>query len=130
MTYIAKSKTGCKEKNKSYNQIKMCTCINYGGWNGNSFCVVSLSINSFESLAISSSLFFFKTLWVPFFFSFFFSGPSWVHIFLAHASFFLTITRERERDQHILWSIYFVEWRGDTVLTSHRSIARGYMVCT
>jgi hypothetical protein len=25
--FIAKSKTGSREKNKSYNQIKMCTCM-------------------------------------------------------------------------------------------------------
>ena len=27
ITYFAKSKTGSKEKIKSYNQIKMCTCM-------------------------------------------------------------------------------------------------------
>jgi hypothetical protein len=28
ITYIAKSKTGSKEKMKSYNQINMCMCMN------------------------------------------------------------------------------------------------------
>src|SRR6185503_21370680 len=54
LTYIARSKTGSKEKNKSYNQIKMCTCMDCDGWNGNSFCMISLPINSFESMVISS----------------------------------------------------------------------------
>ena len=44
ITFIAKSKTGSKEKNKSYNQIKMCTCTDCGGWDGNSFCMISLPI--------------------------------------------------------------------------------------
>ena len=43
-TYIAKSKIGSTEKIKSYNQIKMCTCMDCNGWNGNSFCMISLPI--------------------------------------------------------------------------------------
>ena len=44
ITYIAMSKTESKVKNKSYNQIKMCTCMDCDGWNGNSFCMISLPI--------------------------------------------------------------------------------------
>ena len=53
-------------------------------------------------------------------------------LFIAHASLFYSLTKtgERERDQHILWSFYFVEWVDGTMLTSQRSIVRGYMVCT
>ena len=88
---------------------------------------LSLYINYLESMAI-----------------FFFHGPSCVHIFSSSlytwtfmcsyffdspCLFFLQKTgereRERERDQHILWSIYFVEWVDGTTLTSQRGIARG-----
>ena len=91
---------------------------------------LSLYINSFESMAIS---FFSWTFMCPHFFPFFFLilGPSCVHIFLiAHASLLLFLTKIGERDQRILWSIYFVEWVDGTMLTSQRSIARGCMVCT
>ena len=83
ITYIAKSKTGSKEKNKSYNQIKMCTCMDCGGWNGNSFCMVSLSLSIHKLFREHGYLFFFMDLHVPTFFSFFFLilGPSCVHIF-------------------------------------------------
>src|SRR6185312_7125471 len=44
ITCIAKSKTRSKQKNKSYDQIKMCTCMDCDGWNGNSFRMISLPI--------------------------------------------------------------------------------------
>ena len=103
LTYISRSKTGSKEKNKSYNQIKMCTCMDCGGWNGSSFCMISLSldINSFESMAIFLYVFSW-TFMCPYFFLFSILGPSCVHIFfsISHASLFLIIARER--DQHNL----------------------------
>ena len=66
-------------------------------------------------------------LHVSIFFSFFQHVDLYVSIFflIAYASLFFTKTGEGERDQHILWSIYFVEWVDGTMLTSLRSIARG-----
>ena len=66
------------------------------------------------------------------FFFLFFSilGPSCVHIFfslIAHASLFFN-KNWRERPTHIV-EHFFVEWVDGTMLTSQRSIARGYMVC-
>jgi hypothetical protein len=48
------------------------------------------------------------------------------YIFLiAHVSF---VTIDGERDQHISFILWVV--MDDTMLTFHRNIARGYMVCT
>ena len=124
-----KVKNRSKEKNKSYNQIKMCTCMNCDGWNGNSFCMTSLPTYKIFLKAWLFSFFFFMDLHVSIYiFSFFntwtFMCPHFFSIAYAFSLFFvLTITRER--DQHILWSFYFVEWMDGTMLTSHRSIARG-----
>ena len=41
---------------------------------------------------------------------------------------FFFLIKTGERDQHILSSIYFVEWVDGKMLTSQRSIARGYGV--
>ena len=82
ITCIAKSKTGSKEENKSCNQIKMCTCMDYDGCNGTPF-VWSLSLNKF--LWEHGYLFFSWTFMCPHFFLSFFSilGPSCVHIYLS-----------------------------------------------
>ena len=78
--------------------------------------------------------FFFMDLHVPTFFSFLFFQYLDLHVSIFYfdspclSSSFLTKTGER--DQHILWSIYFMEWVDGTMLTSQRSIARGCMVCT
>ena len=112
ITYIAKSKAGSKEKNKSYNQIKMCMCMNCDGWNGNSFCMISLPIQILLRawLSFFSSFLFFMDLHVPTFFSFFFLilGPSCVHIFfslIAHASLFFN-KNQRERPTHIVERLF------------------------
>ena len=146
IAHIKKSKTRSKEKNKSYNQIKMCTCMDYGGWNGNSF-LYDLSLYKFfwdhGYLFVS---FFSWTFMCPYIFFLFFQYLELhvsIYFFLffqyldlhvsiyffsiAHASLFFN-KNWRERDQHILWSFYFVEWMDGTMLTSHRSIARG-MLC-
>ena len=121
-----KVKDRIQRENKSYNQIKMCMCMDCDGWNGNSFCMISLPTYKI-----------FLKAWLSFF-SWKFMCPYIFFLFFQHLdlhvstiffdspcflSFFLTITGEG--DQHILWSFYFVEWMDGTMLTSYRSIARG-----
>jgi len=149
ITFIAKSKTGSKKKNKSHSQIKMCTCMNvWIRWK--LLCVWSFSLYFFfEDMAISFFLgraslarhlfylahcgscffgmppFLSCSLWVmllwhvifPLFFSFYRDSP---------CPFF--VIKTRERPIHIVE--HFMGWMDGTVLTSFRSIARGYMVCT
>ena len=105
ITCIAKSKTGSKEKNKSCNQIKMCTCMDCDGWNGNSFCMISLPIYKIFLKAWLS--FFSWTFMCRYILSFFSTlGPSCVHIFFYSPCFLfffvLTITGERERPTHTM----------------------------
>jgi len=80
---IAKSKTGSKEKNRSYNQIKMCTCVDCAGWDVNSFCMISLYKFFWEHgyLFILFSSFFQGPSWAPCFSFFSIREPSCVHFF-------------------------------------------------
>ena len=55
--YIAKSKTGSNRENRSYNQIKMCMCMKFSGWNSHPF--LHDSIFYFEIWAIFLFLLFF-----------------------------------------------------------------------
>ena len=94
--------------------------------------VWSLSLYKFfwEHGYLFFSSFFFMDLHVPTFFFFFFNTWTFMcpYFFsIALLSFFNN--NQRERDQHILWSIYCVEWMGGTMLSFDRSIARGYVVC-
>ena len=99
ITCIAKSKTGSKEK-KQVIQLDQDVHVHGLWWMEWKLLSYDLSpyINSFESIAI-----FFMNLHVPTFFSFFFFS-TWTFMCpyffsIAHASFFLTKTGER--DQHI-----------------------------
>ena len=107
LTYIAMSKTGSKEK-KQIIQSDQDVHV-YGLWCMEwklLLCMISLSIQILLRawLSLLSFSFFSWTFMCPYFFLSYFSilGPSCVHIFfslIAHASLFLTKTRER--DQHI-----------------------------
>ena len=59
--YIAKSKTGSNRENRSYNQIKMCMCVEFSGRNSHSF--------------LHDSIFYFE-IWAIFLFLFSFSHAS------------------------------------------------------
>jgi len=94
----------------------------------NSFSMISLpSVNSLEHMAISFFFLLFLDLHVSNFFFIFLLGPSCVHI-----SFFLFFNspclfcckKIGERLTHIV-ELLFVERNDGTMLTSHRSIARG-----
>ena len=111
-----KVKDRIQRENKSYNQIKMCICMDCDGWNGNSFCMISLPTYKIFLKAWLSFFSFFSTL-----------GPSCVHIFFdspCFLFFFCFNNNWRERPTHTM-EPYFVEWMDGTMLTSHRSIARG-----
>ena len=86
---------------------------------------LSLYINSLETMAISFFCFFHGPSCVHIFFLFFQHLDLHVSIFFFWIALLFYLTIIRERDQHILWSIYCVEWMDGTMLTSHRSIARG-----
>ena len=72
--YIAKSKTRSNRENRSYNQIKMCMCMEYSGWNSHPF--------------MHDSIFYFE-IWAIFLFLFLFSfshasGHGYFFLFLSH----------------------------------------------
>jgi hypothetical protein len=82
-----KVKTGSKEKSKSYNQIKMCTCMDMVDdewWMKWKLLLYDLSpsVDSFENMVIFL-FFFFLDLHVSksFFLSIFLLGPSRAYIF-------------------------------------------------
>ena len=76
--YIAKSKIGSNRENRSYNQIKMCMCVEFSGWNSHPF--------------LHDSIFYFE-IWAIFLFSFFpfsfsnASGNGYFFLFLSHSSY-------------------------------------------
>ena len=108
-----KVKDRIQRESKSYNQIKMCTCIDCDGWNGNSFCMISLYINSLESMAIFFSFFFlfFMDLHVPIFFLIL--GPSCVHFFSRYPMPLFFNKNWRETNTYsgafILWNEWMVQ---------------------
>ena len=65
--HISESKTRSNGENKSYNQIKMCMCVEFSGWNSHPFLHNSIFYLSLEIWAIFpfisfSSLFFLPML--------------------------------------------------------------------
>ena len=81
--YIAKSKTGPNKENRSYNQIKMCMCVEFFGWNLHSL--------------LHDSIFFYLGIWAIFLFSFFLCF--WTRIFFLLLFFHIA---------HILFAIWRV----------------------
>ena len=80
-TYIAKSKTGSNRENMSYNQINMCMCVEFSGWNSHPF--------------LHDSIFYFE-IWAIFLFLFSFSFS----YAFGHGYFFFSF-----RIAHILFAI-------------------------
>ena len=81
-TYIAKLKTGSNRENRSYNQIKMCMCMEFSGWNSHPF--------------LHDSIFYFE-IWAIFFFFFLFIfsillGTD-IFLFLSHSPYSFAIRR-------------------------------------
>ena len=103
--YIAKSKTEPNRENRSYNQIKMCMCMEFSGWNSHPF--------------LHDSIFYFE-IWVIFLFLLFFlfSMLLGTNIFLLLFFCIAHIIFTTRRVMSKRWSIFV--WMGGIFLRNFR----------
>ena len=110
--YIAKSKTRSNRENRSYNQIKMCMCVEFFGWNSHPF--------------LHDSIFYFD-LWAIFLFLFFFLFLCfWARIlflFLSHSPYSFCNMKSHVK----MIRVFLCRWKACFCATS--SVEVGTSIC-